>query len=476
MSQVAVKNNSYDERALNLLLMRQYNTMQNGGNPRRFAGNNDYKDDFNNFYNARDNISSSSGTGVQSDAQSMQELHFLSEKRLGVGYHITEGVSEDSLFNWWQPKKVDTLNTRVNIPGLNKWIVDSDFKNQAIIWNTHRRRYGIGLLCKFWTANDQMELPAPNKPPKAFQVISPLYMGILNTYQTRYIDYDEELWKFQGGNIRPRAIHRSRIEVIRGTPQQDTYRGLSVLEPIYLPLICYYNAIIYITRGLSKWGNMVPVLKSGSVIPTPEEYTKFLTLMEQFVMNGFFFLGKDDDMQYPNTNIGQGLFQTLEIMKEEIASGTRIPMNKLFGRAESGGIGGEGALTAERTYLNLLANEQTKISDDIIRIIKSAGFDFEGLELDWNLALQKTREQELMEERMELENKALKLNNSMQSQEIKMLKMQQEMFDKYKDEGAFNPDQALQHQERIKEDFVHTKDRNTQFQKYMQMISLKGRK
>jgi hypothetical protein len=474
MSQV--KAGKVDAILLHRMLTKQYGVMQHGGNPRKIMSDMVYNDDFNNFYGATDDISKNTGTRLQSDAGSMQELRFLSEKRLGVGYYITEGVSEDSLFNWWQPKKADAPpgKGRVHVPGLNNWIVNSDFKNQSIIWNTHKRRYGLGFLVKFWTSHDDMKTPAPNKPPKAFQVISPLYLAPTNTYQTRYIDYDEEVWNFQGGNLKPKTIHKSRVEVLRGTPQQDTYRGLSVLEPIYLPLICYYNAIIYITRGLSKWGNMVPVIKSGSQIPTPDEYTKFLDLMREFVMNGFFFLGKDDSIEYPNTQIGTGLFQTLEIMKEEIAAGTRIPLNKLFGRAESGGIGGEGALTAERTYLNLLANEQTKISDDMIRILKMAGFDFEGLELDWNLALQKTRMQELQEERMELENASLIINNKLQRAELKMLDSQQEMFEKFKPQ--LKPEEQLQHQEQIKEDFVYQNKKKQQFQKYMQMISLRSQR
>lgn len=462
-----------DAAALKGLLMRQYNVMQNGGNPRKVS-NMEYSSDFNNFYNASDDISKSTGTSLRGDVGSMQELNFLSQKRLGVGYHITEGVSEDSLFNWFQPKKVDTKNNRVKVPGLNKWTVDTNFKNQAIQWNTDRRRFGIGMLCKFWTNNDDMSKPAPRSPPRAFQVISPLYIAPVNLYETRFLTYDEDVWRFQGGHLRVQSIHKSRIEVIRGTPQADTYRGLSVLEPIYLPLICYYNAIIYVTRGLAKWGNSVPVIHSGSIVPTPEEYTKFLQLMQQFVMNGFFFLGRDDKLEYPTANVGTGLFQTLEIMKEEIASGTRIPLNKLFGRAESGGIGGEGALTAERTYLNILANEQTKISDDLIRIFKMAGFDFDGLELDWNLALQKTREQELVEERMELENSALKVNNKLQSAELKMLNSQQEMFEKFKPQ--LKPEEQMQHAEQIKEDFIYQNKKKQDFAKYMEMISLRSKR
>ena len=457
-------------------LMKQYNIMKNGGfssKPRKI-GSDDFSDDFANFYGATENIMGASGTGVLSDSQSMWELHFLCNKRLGVGNAITQGFSEDALFNWFMPKKVDTKNTTVTVKGFNKWTVESDFKNQAINWNTHKRVYGIGLLCKFWTNHDDMSKPAPRKPPKKFQVISPLYIAPTNTYETRMIDYDEEIWKFMGGNLRVKTIHRSRIEVLRGTPQQDTYRGLSIPEVVYLPLICYYNALIYFTKALAKWGNMTPVLKSGSVTPTPDEYREFLELMEEFVMNGFFFLGRDDSIEYPNTNIGQGLYQAVELLKEEISAGTRIPLNQLFGRSESGGISGAGNLTAERKYLNNLANEQVKISDDMIRIFSQAGFDFEGKDLMWNLALQKTREQELLEESQELQNGIQAQQLKMMKKENTMMKAQQELFDEHKSE--FTAEQKLASAEQIKEDFVYRNKRFDDFMRMQNMLSLRGGK
>jgi len=456
------------------MLQRQYRTSKNGGNPRIMPGIGklEYQSDFNNFYSATDNISNASGSGVQSDSQNLLELDFLANKRLGVGNAITQGFSEDALFNWFNPKKVDTKNSHVVVKGFNKWILDTDFKNQAINWNTHKRIFGIGLLCKFWTNHDDMSQPAPRTPPRKFQVISPIYLSPINSWDTRYIDYDEENWRFMGGNLKVKQIHKSRIEVLRGVPQQSSYRGLSVLETVYLPLICYYNAIIYVTRALSKFGNMTPVLHSGSTIPTPNEYTEFLALMQEFVMNGFFYLGKDDKIEYPNTNIGAGLFDTLEILKEEMASGTRIPLNQLFGRSESGGIAGTGNLTAERKYLNLLANEETKISDDFLRIFGDARFDFDGLELDWNLALQKTREQQLLEEQLELNNTLLKQQVKMMKREGTMMKAQQELFDEHKDQ--FSAEQQLASAEQIKEDFMANKMRFEKFQRLQKMISTRS--
>ena len=435
-----------------------------------------YNEDFSNFYKSTDDITgTASGTGNVGDYQNMMELRFMCEKRLGVGYNITHGFAETALFNWFGVKPVDS-EKRVPVNGLNKWIMDTDFKNQAILWDAHKRMYGMGLLVKFWKQNEDMRYPAPSTPPRKFSVISPIYLSANNTYETRYIDYDPEMWRFMGGNLKVKSIHPSRIEVIRGKPQQDTYRGLSVIEPIYLPLICYYNSLVYMTRGMGKWGNMTPVIKSGSVTPTPTEYTEFLALMQEFVMNGFFFLGKDDSLEYPTTNISQGLYQMIEIFKEEIAAGTDFPVNRIFGRIESGGIGSQGALTAERQYLNRIANEQVAISDDFLRIFIKSGFDFDGKELDWNLALQRTKDQQLNEEMMQVQLDMLKEQFKSMKLERQMLKQQKDLFEEYKD--TFTPDQQITQAKQIEEDFQRANAKYVrtyeEFVKLRAMLSPRG--
>jgi len=450
------------------MVSKQYTAMKSGKDPRQMPTykqdyKSDYTDDMMTWYNATDDITKTSGSGQYYSTQNLYELEFLANKRLGVGHAITEGFAKDALYNWFEPKKVDSENTRVKIPGFKKWQKDTDFKNKSILWYTHKRTYGIGLMVKFWTSHDKMETPAPRKPPKDFQVISPTLLSATNTYKTRYLTYDEEMWKFQGGNLKVRSIHPSRIEVIRGTPQTDNFRGYSVLEPIYLSLICYFNGMINITRGVAKWGSMIPVLKSGTVTPTPTEYTNFLKLMEEFVMNNFMFIGRDDKIEFPTVSNGQGILQAMEFIKEDIASGTRIPLNVLFGRAESGGIGGEGALTAERTYLNQLANGQTNISDDFINIFSDAGFDFEDRDLDWNLAIQKTKEQQLTEERMRLEIDMMRAQNTAMQLENRMMKQQEELYEKYKDQ--WTPEQQMEGAKQIEEDFVSQRMRFEDFQK-----------
>lgn len=428
-----------------------------------------YSEDFANFYSASQDIYSGSGSGTQYDAKSLLELRFLSEERLGTGYAISHDYSKTALFNWFKLKKIDSKRSYFYPKGWKKWIRDSDFKNQSIVWDGHKRAYGVGLLVKYYKAYEDMSTPAPNTPPKKFQVISPLTLAPTNTYSTRMLDYDEEMWEFMGGNLRVKKIHKSRIEIIRGTPRQSSWRGLAVLETNYLALICYYNAIIYLTRGLAKFGTNIPVMKTGSVIPTSAQYKKYLAIMEEFIANNFFILGKNDELIQQPSGIGAGLYEILEILKEEICAGTNMTLNYLYGRAASGGMSGEGALSAERKMMQGFVNEQTEISDDYIDIFNQAGFDFEDLELDWNLALMKTTEQELMERQMELNNELLEQQVKMSKGEVKMLDAQQELFDENK--HLLTGQQQLQEQERIKEDFRSSKQRLDDYFRLQRIIS-----
>lgn len=439
----------------------------------RNVSRNEYSDDFANFYSATQDIYDTAGSGDLSGQKNLLELQFLSEARLGTGYAITHGYAKNAMFNWFKAKKEDSDSNYQIIPGLNKFIKITDFKNQTILWDAHRRIYGVGLLLKFWKANEDMSTPAPKRPPRKFQVIPPTVLAPVNTWETRMLDYDQDMWEFMGGNLKVKQIHPSRIAVIRGEHRSTDWRGISVLERNYLALICYYNGLIYLTKGLAKWGSVAPVLKTGKVTPTIKQYDKYLELMTAFIANNFFIVGANDEVIYPTTNVAAGLSEALEMMKEEISAGTQIPLNTLFGRSVSGGIGGEGAMTSERIWLNGLANEQTEISDDLIKEFEAAGFDFEGLDLGWNLALQKTTEQQLAEDSMRLQNEMMEQQLKMQKQENKMMTAQQELFDKHKDQ--FTAEQQLESAETIKEDFDYSKKRFTDFKKLQQMISLRGK-
>ena len=128
MSNIA-KFTDADMQNLAIMFAKQYNIFRNDPNPKKYIQNiskADYSEDFITWYNATDDVTSSSGSGRLYDSRDLYELEFLANRRLGVGNMITEQYSRDALFNWFNPKKVDSKNTIVKIPGFNKWLSDTD--------------------------------------------------------------------------------------------------------------------------------------------------------------------------------------------------------------------------------------------------------------------------------------------------------------------------------------------------------------
>jgi hypothetical protein len=160
-------------------------------------------------------------------------------------------------------------------------------------------------------------------------------------------------------------------------------------------------------------------------------FENWLDLMIEYQANYFYLIGKEDELEFKNAKLGQGMSEYIEFLKEDISAGLGIPLNFLFGRSVSGGIGGEGALTAERNYMQTIANVQKSISDDVLRIVSDCGFNVDGLRLSWNLALQKTSEQRKREKMMDLQNEILE-------EQLKQMRTQTEMQEQQKAELAQN--------------------------------------
>ena len=97
-----------------------------------------------------------------------------------------------------------------------------------------------------------------------------------------------------------------------------------------------------------------------------------------------------------------------------------MSLNKLFGRAVSGGIGGEGSLTAERSDLQTIANIQHDISYPMWKLFKR-WFKVDYLRPQFKLELQKTREAQIAEDMAEEQLEMLK-------EQTKIIKMQRRML------------------------------------------------
>jgi hypothetical protein len=127
-------------------------------------------------------------------------------------------------------------------------------------------------------------------------------------------------------------------------------------------------------------------------------------------MNDLYIGKAGEEFGFAPTQIANGLTEMMEIWKEEIAAGTSFPLPILFGRATAAGMGSAMYLVFERFYWNEIANIQASISDDVLHILMDmAGFeDLEDKRVDWKLAIQKTDQQRLIDEQMQIENEILK--------------------------------------------------------------------
>lgn len=389
------------------------------------------KMDFVPYYKPSDDLWGSA-TGLD-ERPSIEDLAAICNTRMGCAWTATMGVSGDVVRNWHVFADPDSLKERRNDDtkaALKYAKGPSDLKNQCQQWMRYVLGMGTSWLLKYWNADDIKNMQAtPNlrKPPKKFRAFSPRYMQPINTDKSNELNYQEEVWKFGGGEIRyAYDIHQDRVEVLSLYPEEGHWRGLSVVEPVWVPLMGYFNGFIYLTRGLRQWGDAVPAMFSGEGLPKEGEITSMLDLMDEYQMNYKWALGKDDRLEFKQTQIGKGLDTAFEIYKEELSSAWRIPLNQLFGRSEGGGLAGAGALVSKEDYLQEISNKQMAMSDNLMKIYTEAGFDVESYEILWNIAIKKTDEQRLKEEAMEIQVKTAKEQWRQAKLQTEMLKLQVE--------------------------------------------------
>ena len=395
----------------------------------KYAAHKTLSEDFKNFYRPSDDLYGSSGSGDSFLGRpSLTELQKITEQRIGPAWRAVSIRARDAVRNQFQ--FIDYDDKVVKRPEIFKFLVDTDAYNQFEQWMRFALTYGTAFLISYWDGEDISKIreKPPNRPPDRFQAIPPTFLSPTNLTETNLLNYNEDVWEFTGGIMNSMAIHRDRVHVFTPDPCPGDWRGYSILEHAWLSFICYFNAVIYLVRGLAKWGNLVPVLKMGLGDVNSEAFDDYLNMMVEMQANYFYLLGKDDDLSFPTANVGQGMSEIMEILKEDIASGVGIPLNILFGRSTSGGLGSQGALVSERNYLTTLAGDQAAISDNVLRLL-SRYFDVEGLRLDWKLALQKTTEQMLSEEAQELQEELLKVKVRLMREQGKQMKIQSGMLE-----------------------------------------------
>jgi len=384
--------------------------------------------DFVPYYKPSDDIYGSA-TG-QDERPALEDLASVCNTRLGVAWMGTNGVAGDAIRNWHMFVDPDSQKEIKNdtTKAVYQWAVKTDLKNQVQQWLRWTLGMGTGWLVKYWTKNDLQNMQqAPNLsiPPRRFRAFSPRYMSPINLDKSNELNYQEDVWRFSGGEINQAYnIHQDRVEVLTLYPEEGHWRGLSVTEPVWMPLMGYFQNFIYITKGLRRWGDAVPAMFTGEGLPQPGEVTSVLDLMDEYQMNYKWALGKDDRLEFIQTKIGNGINEVMEQYKEEISSAWRIPLNQLFGRSVGGGLAGAGALVSKEDYLQEISNKQMACSDNLLKIYTEAGFEVDSYDILWNLAIKKTDEQRMREEGMEKQNKILDEQWKQAKIQTQMLKLQ----------------------------------------------------
>ncbi len=372
-------------------------------------------EDFPSFFDPTGDITSSSGTLGSDEQPGFSQFRWLWEKRLGVCNNVVTKPAEDAVRNKFRLAKYNGEVDDKLTEDVMEWLEDPELKfwDQLALALTYERVYGIATLVKYYTKEDKEdgllgEEAPKNTKPIAFQAFPPDVVTPLNIDKSIYLDSDPNDWDWHGGRFGPEKIHHSRIQVIITRPSTTTWYGHSIFEAIWIPLLLYFQVFVYMLRHFTKWGGIVPKYMIDTEDDLDSIWTLYSDLISEMKMNGVFLGRKGDELDFAPAGTAQGITELMEILKEEIAARTRIPVIVTFGRTSNAGLGSAGYLLAQMEYWGEVANIQRSISDDVMRIIKLAGFDIKKRRLDWMLTINKTDQQRLIDEGMEIENEIMK--------------------------------------------------------------------
>ena len=390
------------------------------------------------YYSASDDwMGSPTGQGQRPD---IWDLAAIGQCRIGCAWMGSAEVASDAVRNWHEfvdPDKPDKPIHDKDTKAIKKFAIKTDLKNQ---WQQHirwERVFGTSFMVKYFKNKEDRTEPPPNKPPRKFRAFSPRYMTPTNLNDSDELDYNEDVWEFNGGVFSEYGINKDRIDVLSTRPEEGSWLGLSIFEMCWVSLMGYFNNFIYIVKAFRNWGEQIPIYKMEQK-PEEEDVADVLSLMDQFQAHKKWAISKEEDLVLVQTQIGKGIGESMEQFKEDISSCWRIPLNQMFGRSQGGGLQGAAALVSKEDYLQMVSNVEMSTTDDLLKIYSDAGFEVEQYDLSWNMAVKKTDEQKLREEGMETQNKSLKETLKSQKLQNKMLELQIEQM---KWQQFANPDE-----------------------------------
>jgi hypothetical protein len=331
---------------------------------------------------------------------------------VGVGHMATYGMSNETVKNGFEfvddPDAQDA--EAIKNKKITKDFRQSGFINMLKKWRAYDLGMGFGFAVGYWTANDLkiMDTAPPKRFPRSFEVINPLYLQPTGTTLTKSnrLDYNEEIWEFTGGVINNvTEIHKDRVFVLRTNEISGSWRGLTTFDPAKESMLGYYNALIYLRRGIQDWGDTVPIIKYGNKWPTIEEAKKIISVLNYMEMNGKMQIPLEASIEFKPTNIGKGIKDAVEQYKEDLSGLWRIPKNQLFGRSEGGGLTSGPAKISKDDFYERIGSDQLELNHPIMKqFIWKYYPDTDNYWPRWHLNVYKTDEQRLIEESIYLDN------------------------------------------------------------------------
>lgn len=363
--------------------------------------------DYQSYYEPSNNIWSSSAQTGGNDRPSFEDLEALAFSRIGPGRYFTQIFATKCVRNGFD--FYDWDGDLVKHKNVNRSLYKGKFYTEQIHWVNFDLIYGIGFLLKYWSTHDQYDRPPPNKPPLAYKAFPPTILSPINIVDTDMLWEDQDKWEFYGGKYKTSKIHPDRIEILCTRPNPYSWIGWSIFEPIYLSICAYLNLIVNGLKMLAKYSNVVTAFNMNVPNPSLEMYREFQKLIEDMKATFTFVLAKDEEIKFIDTKMGQGLKEFGEILKEDMAGGTGLPLNQVYGRADGGGLQGAGALISKQTELETMSNYQADLADNYWQLFEqywNVDQEFVKFRLDY----QKSDRARYEEENLQWQNEMMKAN------------------------------------------------------------------
>lgn len=411
-----------------------------------------FQSDFAEIYSPTQNFIDEDASGGDDYAEGgrvpLDQLVAMSQFRVGWAYRATFGQARDIYRNGYDfiPLDANEETKPKKQPEITKWQDSVDFFSFRVNHLFRDFQTGLGIGVPIWKGEKdadlgkEIDITKKKDRPIKLKAFSAWHLAPANMLQYQFGDYDKSKWDFRGG-INSTLFNHSRVTLLETRPEPFHLRGLSRIEPIWTPAICYFNLMIFILKAFAQVGVMSVGIKSPNEIPTKNEAKAYLDLLNDYRANKFYLLGQGAELITNNmaSQIGRGVQEVFEVLKEDISACLVMPKNQLFGRSDGGGLDGAGALVSKDDWLaGLMADADDLTSEELKFLRGPCKFEkhLEGYTLRWRLDKHKTEMERLEEEAMRMD---IEMKRQMKVQAEKQMKMNGILLDEQMKQAKADP-------------------------------------